>query len=97
VDLKEKLMKAGVVDMFSQDKANFATISDTKLAIENVIHIAKIKVEKNSIPRKQQSIGNFFIFDCWRRPNICKENTLAEKTKPERLCRRRQHPSVHSI
>ena len=44
VDLKEKLIQAGVTDIFSQDKANFSAISDTKLAVENVIHIAKIKV-----------------------------------------------------
>jgi serine protease inhibitor len=49
VDLKEKLMKAGVTDIFSQDKANFATISDTKLSVENVIHVAKIKVRKIKI------------------------------------------------
>jgi hypothetical protein len=45
VDLKQKLTAAGVTDIFNMDKANFSAISDTKLAVENVIHIAKIKVD----------------------------------------------------
>ncbi len=45
MDLKQKLTAAGVTDIFNMDKANFSAISDTKLAVENVIHIAKIKVE----------------------------------------------------
>jgi serine protease inhibitor len=43
VDLKQKLMLAGVTDIFGA-KANFSAISETKLYVENVLHIAKIKV-----------------------------------------------------
>jgi hypothetical protein len=49
VDLKQKLTAAGVTDIFNMDKANFSAIADTKLAVENVIHIAKIKVDCLSV------------------------------------------------
>jgi serine protease inhibitor len=55
VDLKQKLTAAGVTDIFNMDRANFSAISDTKLAVENVIHIAKIKVDCLSV----------FVVDCF--------------------------------
>ncbi len=66
MDLKQKLTSAGVTDIFNMDKANFSAIADTKLAVENVIHIAKIKVDLFVLIIDKINIRrtSLFLFSC---------------------------------